>query len=145
MIREGSIRQRCEDDAAPVAPVEVWFAEHRYLLTIEFAAPQQELVGLEDADLISQWWEQFNRRRVAEARLDHLDELASICNDHPDPSGQVDRLGDHVVRLDRQLTSRVVHQDDPEHALPPVEEEIIRAKITDTTSLRTIVKAQLTV
>ncbi len=126
----------------PSTPVEKWLTDYRDLLTEEITGAPIELADLKDDNDAKRWWELFYKAEVAQARLDHLDDLALLCDPSFDIVKQVERLLEHLTKLDEQLTSRAIHQDDTDHTMPSVEEAKIKAKRSDTTSLRKVLTRQ---
>lgn len=131
-----------EEITKPSTPVEKWFADYRILYTDEVLGTPAKLAALKDDHEESRWWEVFNEGEVAQARLDHLDDLSTLCDPRFDLATQLARLGDHIEQLHGELTSRAIHHDDSEHTMPAVEEAKRKAKVKDTLSLRTVLTGQ---
>ena len=131
-----------EGITSPASPAEKWLADYYALLDAEVTEATTRLAETTDDNEKDQQREFLKLREIAEARLEHLDELAILCNSHFRVDLIIDKLGKHIETLYEQMTSQSVRLDDEAHSMPAFEEEKLRAKVVDTLSLRGVIERQ---
>lgn len=131
-----------EQSATPSDPTDRWLADYASLLESEVAEYTTKLAETLDDNERDRQREFLKLLEIAQARLEHIDELVLLCCPIFSIDQISDKLGNHIETLDKQLTSQTVRQASGAHSMPAFEEEKLRAKITDTVSLRGVVERQ---
>ena len=121
-----------EEIVEPETPIEKWIADHRVLIADELFTIRAEIAEVSDSAKKDQCWDLARLLEVAQARLDHIDELDSICDCRLSPDDQRDHLADHVVWLESAGSANGSETRQ-------VDQDIVLAKISDTLSLRRLV------
>lgn len=129
-----------EQSSAPSDPTGKWFADYASILEAQVSEYTTKLAETLDDNDRERQREFLKLREIAQTRLEHIDELVLLCCPIFSIDQIVNKLGNHLEVLDEQLTSQTLRQSSGAHSMPAFEEDKVKAKIADTSSLRELVE-----